>query len=479
MRVPAVLSHILVFASFFCLSAFPLSVYAQGKCKTDGPVGDAYKKAYGTASKPKAGSKCIEVTASIAKCCAAGADPAACGGSLATVVESTNWSMDNPVKAGDDEKVDWSKCGPLTGVKFSGECSKTISLGALRSGARSGAVCSSLGTRCDTICASDPAEKAKCKAAKDFSDYSCEQANAKFAEYSKNDPTNYTQQPPGGQTPPGAQQPSPNNGGGGGGGGGGSGTPTQKAGGGGGNPMSALAGLAGPLMQAMMAQQQQDQQQPQTQPASTFTPETCEQRPSMSHCAAKAEDEEWKKTGTVKAEGANEENAGSNNEFNVANSDATASGYNGNGGEPKFGTPAGNSAIPNGGGQMPQGAGGGGAAAAGATTGGFGVASKAATDIMHGMMGGGGYAATNAGMQLQNGANGGGFSGYGQQGAAPFKPGMDLRQFLPGGKSDPTRKIAGGAASFQIQPQTVNIWSRISERFRARCTQGLLRDCNP
>ncbi len=84
----------------------------------------------------------------------------------------------------------------------------------------------------------------------------------------------------------------------------------------------------------------------------------------------------------------------------------------------------------------------------------------------------------NANMQLQNGG-GGGFSGYGGGGSGDFKPGMDLRQFLPGGKNDPTRKIAGGASSFEIQPQTVNIWSRISERFRARCTAGLLRDCGP
>jgi hypothetical protein len=85
-----------------------------------------------------------------------------------------------------------------------------------------------------------------------------------------------------------------------------------------------------------------------------------------------------------------------------------------------------------------------------------------------------------ANMNMKNGESGGGYS-YGQGGYGQEEPGLDLSQFLPGGKQDPTRKIAGIAESvnFQIQSKDVNIWSRISERIKARCSQGLLRDCIP
>ena len=221
---------------------------------------------------------------------------------------------------------------------------------------------------------------------------------------------------------------------------------------------------------------------PPTPPANTETAAnaTCESNPNLAGCPVKApESDSWNKKQpesefkeVAKADAAGGEN------FNTGGGEGTQpAGYTGNGGEQKFGTPATNTVVANGGGQMP--GGGSGAPAAGGGAAGGALAQKVATDIMHGMQGGGGYSAMNAGMQMQNGAAGGGFSGYGAQGGDGYKAGMvDLRQFLPGGKNDPTRKLAGGAATFQIQPQTVNIWSRISERFRARCTQGLLRDCS-
>lgn len=88
----------------------------------------------------------------------------------------------------------------------------------------------------------------------------------------------------------------------------------------------------------------------------------------------------------------------------------------------------------------------------------------------------------NAQMNMKNGEAGGGYT-YGQ--GNPYghdDAGLDLSQFLPGGKQDPTRKLAGmasGGGNFQIQSKEVNIWSRISERIKARCSQGLLRDCIP
>ena len=77
---------------------------------------------------------------------------------------------------------------------------------------------------------------------------------------------------------------------------------------------------------------------------------------------------------------------------------------------------------------------------------------------------------------MKNGESGG--SGYNYGGMQA--DGLDLREFLPGGSKDPTRKVAGGSATnFQIQSRDVNIWARISERIKSRCSQGLLRDCIP
>ncbi len=87
--------------------------------------------------------------------------------------------------------------------------------------------------------------------------------------------------------------------------------------------------------------------------------------------------------------------------------------------------------------------------------------------------GGGGYsqqAALNPGE---------GFSGYGGGREPASESGLDWSQFLPGHSKDP-RKLAGLAhAESGINSKDVNIWTMISEHIRARCSQGLLRDCIP
>ncbi len=99
---------------------------------------------------------------------------------------------------------------------------------------------------------------------------------------------------------------------------------------------------------------------------------------------------------------------------------------------------------------------------------------------MHGLSSGGGnLGSMNAAMKLQNGDGGGG--GYNPSSNNNPYDDMNLSDYLPGGKNYAgDRKLAGGnATNFQIQSKEVNIFNRISERIRARCSQGLLRDCIP
>ncbi len=143
---------------------------------------------------------------------------------------------------------------------------------------------------------------------------------------------------------------------------------------------------------------------------------------------------------------------------------------------------ASNAGIPNGGGGF--GGGGGGAPAAlgpaSAPSGpGAGPGSAIARDMMKGERGGGGYS-QSPGMNGAVNTEGGGFSGYGRGAEAGSK--MDLSQFLPGGAKDPARAMAGLAKptlSRQVNNAGVNIWNRISDHIRTRCSQGLLRDCVP
>lgn len=135
--------------------------------------------------------------------------------------------------------------------------------------------------------------------------------------------------------------------------------------------------------------------------------------------------------------------------------------------------------IANGGGQF---LGGGGAAPAAlgpAANANPAVRSGGNTDILRGERGGGGYSQTNAAMNMAT-TSSGGFTGYGRP-TDPSK--LDLSQFLPGASKDPGRAIAGLANKVtydgQVNRPQTNIWNRISDQFRARCSQGLLKDCVP
>lgn len=140
-------------------------------------------------------------------------------------------------------------------------------------------------------------------------------------------------------------------------------------------------------------------------------------------------------------------------------------------------TASSNPGIPNNsGGSIPQSqaAAGGGAPP---TNGAASNASSGKADILHGVGSTGGYSQTNAGMNMAPSSSGG-FGGYGQ---AVEPQGVELSQFLPGGAKDPTRMPAGLAVNIrgQVNGAQVDIWNRISDRVRARCSQGLLRDCIP
>jgi hypothetical protein len=68
-------------------------------------------------------------------------------------------------------------------------------------------------------------------------------------------------------------------------------------------------------------------------------------------------------------------------------------------------------------------------------------------------------------------------SGYS---APPPQEMADLSRFLPKLNSNVLRGLAGGNAQVvQINSKDVNIWNRISDRIKSRCSQGLLRDCIP
>jgi len=115
----------------------------------------------------------------------------------------------------------------------------------------------------------------------------------------------------------------------------------------------------------------------------------------------------------------------------------------------------------------------------GGSTGGGGgaVGPSKVADILSGTTSHSAYAQARAGMDMSTNG-GGGFGGY----TAPAMEHLNLAEFLPGGKNDPVKRGLAGASEprvVQIQSREVNIWSRISDHIRMRCTQGLLRDCVP
>jgi hypothetical protein len=143
---------------------------------------------------------------------------------------------------------------------------------------------------------------------------------------------------------------------------------------------------------------------------------------------------------------------------------------------PQFGTnpssQASSAGIPSNGGGFAAGAGSGGALGG---NGGGGAGGGYNTDVLRGVSGGGGYSGNPGGGYV---SASGGFSGYGGGYTKPSSS-FDLRQFLPGGKQDPNRKIAGmgGARSSEIGPSHADIWNRLSNRVKEICKLNRLYDC--
>lgn len=242
--------------------------------------------------------------------------------------------------------------------------------------------------------------------------------------------------------------------------------------------MMALAQMAAT---AAMAAQNQSSGSGQDSSASTAS---CSSNPNLAGCATTTSGSDSWNAKTASVAGGSD--SGGSGGFNLADEKSMTPSSTDSAKSREASSSPSVSSVPNGGGGMPGGSGGGGSAGLGGggnPGGGAAAAGGSAADILHGLSsGGGGMSAMNASMNLKNGEGGGGYSyGNGRNGAGEGN--LDLSQFLPGGKQDPNRKLAGfaagGPSNIQIQSKEVNIWSRISERIKARCNQGLLRDCIP
>lgn len=135
------------------------------------------------------------------------------------------------------------------------------------------------------------------------------------------------------------------------------------------------------------------------------------------------------------------------------------------------------------------GGGGGGGAAAGGGVGGSGGGGGAGggskvPELRESGGPGGGVGSQLSRMNTDTNGGGGGYS-LPANGMNNGMSQIDLAEFLPGstkyGDMAAARGLAGlnSAAPMGIQSKSVNIWNRISEQFRSRCAQGLLRDCGP
>jgi hypothetical protein len=86
------------------------------------------------------------------------------------------------------------------------------------------------------------------------------------------------------------------------------------------------------------------------------------------------------------------------------------------------------------------------------------------------------------GIGMSGYSSGGGFSGggYTNPNAVAANSPFDLRQYLPGGKKDPKRNIAGMRmpASAGIGARYDDIWERISRRVTSMCVSNRLLECN-
>ncbi|MGE0527077.1 MAG: hypothetical protein AB7P49_08445 [Bdellovibrionales bacterium] len=239
--------------------------------------------------------------------------------------------------------------------------------------------------------------------------------------------------------------------------------------------LGVAAMLAPSLIQALTGQAEPEEP---TYPLPAELVETCQTNPNLEFCAPAA---------TTKVESYNKSSAGADQldtqsaegSFNVADT-ADALQQEIPGPTAQFQSqPAMVGTVPNGGGAIP----GAGAAAPASLGGGGGGGGSAppgtAKKVEFEGERSGGYSQMAAGMTMAPGGPSG-FSGYGGGGGSDYDSGFSLPDFLPGGRRDPARSLAGiNPRNIQIQSADVNIWARISQRYRSRCNQGLLRDCIP
>jgi hypothetical protein len=240
----------------------------------------------------------------------------------------------------------------------------------------------------------------------------------------------------------------------------------------------------GPMLQAalpMLMQALTQQGTPTTQPQS-LEQLTCDQNPNMPNClgAGQKTTDSWNDPqGTAEAK---QEPQGSG-DFNLQDtSDIPMPQSLGETTQTASANIPTVNGVPNGGGGMPGGGGGGAASLGGGGGGGGGAQLGNKADILHGTQSpSGNFGQTNEKMNMKSGEGGGGYNYNG----GLHEESMNLADFLPGGKNDPTKRNVAGigpgttTTNFQIQAKDVNIWNRISERIKSRCSQGLLRDCIP
>jgi len=226
-------------------------------------------------------------------------------------------------------------------------------------------------------------------------------------------------------------------------------------------------GGLGDAMQGLMNQQQQ-----KDEAKTASTQDTCSLYPNSPGCGGTADNfNDPSKVESTKGD------AASLSDFNTGSIDGLPQ-------QPQFGNyeakGAQGRAIPNGGGGFTGGGGGGsGFGDEGQANGGDG--SRTNTDILNGMRGGGGASGSNN-VDPSAISGGGGFSGYGNSSGFRnrFK-GLDLKQYLPGGKKDPSRKIASvknPTGHADIAPVGESMFKIISTRMSLMCKMKRLIGCD-
>src|SRR5690606_28853762 len=99
------------------------------------------------------------------------------------------------------------------------------------------------------------------------------------------------------------------------------------------------------------------------------------------------------------------------------------------------------------------------------------------TDILGNTRLGNGY--TNP--VMRNTASGGGWAGYSGRGRTPASQGKPFnpKDYLPGGRLDPKRKLAGLAGAIpDVAPVHGDIFKNISRKFYQICLRDRLYDCS-